>query len=66
MFRLYPKLAAAGGGHAWIGRQLLRATSSIGEADGVGDSRNQRIHRDADGVGQEAPETARRLRRRAV
>ena len=30
VFRLYPKLAAAGGGHAWIGRQLLRATSSIG------------------------------------
>jgi four helix bundle protein len=30
VFRLYPKLAAQGAGHAWVARQLLRSTSSIG------------------------------------
>lgn len=30
VFKLFPKLAAAGAGHAYIARQLLRATASIG------------------------------------
>jgi four helix bundle protein len=30
VFRLYPKLATAGVGHAFIAKQLLRAASSIG------------------------------------
>ena len=30
VFRLYPRLAAAGPGHAFIARQLLRAATSIG------------------------------------
>jgi len=30
VFRLYPKLAAEGTRHAWVAKQLLRATSSIG------------------------------------
>ena len=30
VFRLYPKLATGGSGHALIAKQLLRATSSIG------------------------------------
>ncbi len=30
VFRLYPKLSAAGPGHAFIARQLLKAATSIG------------------------------------
>lgn len=30
VFRLYPKLAAAGAAHALVARQLLRSTASIG------------------------------------
>jgi four helix bundle protein len=30
VFKLFPQLAAAGSGHAYIARQLLRATASIG------------------------------------
>jgi len=30
VFRLYPRLAAAGAGHAFVARQLLKAATSIG------------------------------------
>jgi four helix bundle protein len=30
VFKLFPRLVAAGSGHAYIARQLLRATASIG------------------------------------